>query len=225
MCLILRKYVSPVNVMRQPTFRLEEEYHKQGLRRVAGVDEAGAGAWAGPVVAGAAVVPLSSRLAGIRDSKLLTPAAREQLFGQFAERGVRFAVGVGTVDEINSLGIRAANLLALRRAVEALTEPPDAVIVDWYTIPGLALPQTSLAKADRLVKSVAAASIVAKVTRDRMMAEMDVRYPGYGFAGHKGYGTKTHHEALARLGPCREHRLYFRPVQELRKRVVSTPVR
>lgn len=200
-----------------PSFSAEKACYARGARLVLGVDEAGAGALAGPIVAAAAFVPLDSRLGGIRDSKLLAAAAREALLSAFAARGIRFAVGEASVAEIMSLGLRPANLLALRRAVDAFGEAPDAVLVDWYRLPGLPYPQESFVRGDRRVKSIAAASIVAKVTRDRLLAAADRDYPGYGFADHKGYGTPEHLDALSRLGACPFHRSGFAPVAALRQ--------
>lgn len=199
-----------------PTFTAEKAWYARGACLIVGVDEVGAGAWAGPIVAAAASVPLNSRLGGIRDSKLLTAAAREELLATFAERGIRIATGEASVAEITRLGLRPANLLALRRAVEAFHEPPDAVLVDWYRIPDLSAPQEAFIRGDRRVKSIAAASIAAKVTRDRLMAEADLLYPGYGFGVHKGYGTAIHRRALAVQGPCPIHRMTFAPLTSYR---------
>lgn len=202
--------------MRTPTFAAEKAWHARGARLILGVDEAGAGAWAGPVVAAAASVPLDSRLGGIRDSKLLAAASREELLAAFASRGIRVSMGEASVEEIARLGLRTANLLALRRAVEAFGEAPDAVLVDYYRIPELAAPQEAFVRGDARVKSIAAASIAAKVTRDRLMADMDRVHPGYGFAAHKGYGTAAHRAALAALGPSPIHRMTFAPLTAYR---------
>lgn len=202
--------------MNAPTFAAEKVWYARGARLVVGVDEAGAGAWAGPIVAAAASVPLNSRLGGIRDSKLLSAAFREELLASFTERGIRIATGEASVEEIMRLGLRPANLLALKRAVQAFEEAPDAVLVDWYHVPGLAASQESFVRGDRRVKSIAAASIAAKVTRDRLMREADRCYPGYGFGVHKGYGTASHRAALAARGPCPIHRLTFAPLTAYR---------
>ncbi len=203
--------------MQTPTFTVEKAWIARGARLILGVDEAGAGALAGPLVAAAAFVPLDSRLGAIRDSKLLSADARERLLADFTACGIRFAVGSASVAEIEQLGIRPANLLALRRAVEAFSGVPDAVLVDWYRVPGLACPQESFVRGDRRVKSIAAASIAAKVTRDRIMADADAVYPGYGFGVHKGYGTAAHLAALFRLGPSPMHRAAFGPVAAARR--------
>lgn len=198
--------------MREPNFSHERALYARGFRLVAGTDEAGTGALAGPVVAGAAVVPLDSRLAGIRDSKLLSPESRERLLEAMAERGILFATGSVGVEEIGTMGMRQVALLAMRRALDALTERPDAVIIDAFRIPGLSIEQLPIVHGDRISKSVAAASIAAKVTRDRVMVALDRELPGYGFAVHKGYGTAGHLEALRRLGPSPAHRIGFAPV-------------
>lgn len=201
--------------MSTPGFHREKAWYARGARLVLGVDEAGAGAWAGPLVAAAASVPLGSRLGAINDSKLLAPAARERLLASFAARGVRFATGEASVEEIAALGLRPANLLAMRRAIAAFGETPDAVLVDCYRIPGLACPQEAVVHGDRLVKSIAAASIVAKVVRDGLLAAADAAYPGYSFGAHKGYGTPAHQAALRRLGPSPYHRRSFAPIAVL----------
>lgn len=196
--------------MRPPTFQVEKSLWKAGFRLIAGVDEAGCGALAGPVVAGAAILPFDSRLGMIRDSKLLSPEAREELVPLIQERAIAWGVGSASVEEISVLNIRQAGLLAMRRAVEALAKQPDHLLVDAWTIPGLELPQRGIIKGDRLVKSIAAASILAKVTRDRIMADLAKTYPAYGFEIHKGYGTALHQTAIKKHGPCSAHRLTYR---------------
>lgn len=194
---------------KNPTTKRERYWYQQGARVVVGVDEAGAGALAGPVVAGAVYLPPEVRLHGIRDSKMLSPAARELAYVRLEKTGVLLAHGLATVEEIAALGIRAANLEAMRRAVLALGMEPDVLLVDWYTVPGFDCPQESVARADQNILSVAAASIVAKVTRDRVMVALDAEYPGYGFAIHKGYGTAVHRQSLQTLGPAAVHRRSF----------------
>ncbi len=176
---------------------------------IVGVDEAGSGSLAGPLVAGAAVVSVDSRMAGLRDSKLMTPAAREEMYAEIVEGATAWAVGSVSVEEIAALGLRPANLLAMRRAVEGIAGA-DYALVDAWTIPGLAIPQRGIVHGDRLVKSIAAASIVAKVTRDRMMVELSKRFPEYGFEVHKGYATKAHLEAIGLHGPCEIHRMGYK---------------
>ncbi|TAL20440.1 ribonuclease HII [Patescibacteria group bacterium] len=200
--------------MRRPNFQYEKELATAGYRAIAGVDEAGTGALAGPVVAAAVILPSNSRLGLLRDSKLLSARQREKVFSLLHSRGAAFATGIVTIEEVNKMNIRAAALLAMRRAVNALALPPDALLVDAFKIPNLILPQRAVVHGDRLVKSIAAASVVAKVTRDALMLELARQYPGYGFARHKGYGTAAHCRALRRLGATPAHRLNFAPVKE-----------
>jgi ribonuclease HII len=190
---------------------------RQGHSCVAGLDEAGRGAWAGPVVAAAVILPRDAmrRLAlrGVRDSKLLTPHQRQALLPMIHQAALAIGVGGASHAEIDSFGIVPATRLAMQRAIEALPLAPDALLIDALRLPAVPLPQRVLFHADRLCLSVAAASVVAKVTRDRLMAELDTQYPGYGFAQHKGYGTAVHQRALAGLGVSAIHRLTFEPVR------------
>jgi len=185
---------------------------------VAGADEAGRGAWAGPVCAAAVILPLDRTdlpdlLEGVRDSKQLSQARREALLPLILE--VAEAVGVGWAEpaEVDELGILPATRQAFARAVARLDGQVEALLLDYIRLPALDLPQRSLPKADGRCLSVAAASIVAKVERDRLMVALDKRFPGYGFACHKGYGTRQHREALERLGPSPIHRMSWRPMR------------
>ncbi|HXF68223.1 MAG TPA: ribonuclease HII [Thermoflexus sp.] len=201
----------------RPTLVEEAALWRRGYRNVAGLDEAGRGAWAGPVVAAAVVLPpdpgwLRQRLAGVRDSKTLSPAEREALFPEILQVAVAVGVGMAGPEEIDALGIVQATRLAMERALKDLAVTPDALIIDALTL-AVPLPQRAIVRADARCLSVAAASIVAKVTRDRWMVEMDRLYPGYGFAGHKGYGTPAHRQALREHGPCPIHRRSFAPVR------------
>ncbi len=181
---------------------------------MAGVDEAGRGCLAGPVMAGAVI--LGRRVpSGIDDSKKLAPERREELFEALSRSGARLAWGRAEPDEIDRLNIRQASFLAMRRALAALDQPPDAVLVDGWVIPGCDLPQQGIVHGDALCLAIAAASIVAKVSRDRSMAELARRHPAYGFDRHKGYPTPEHLEALRRHGPCPIHRRSFAPVRVL----------
>ena len=184
---------------------------------VAGVDEVGRGAWAGPVMAAAVALPLArfdlaSALAGVDDAKALTPAQREAMVPRIVE--IAAAVGVGSADaaEIDAVGIAAATRLAMRRAVAQLRVRPSHLLIDYFDLPESGLPCTALVKGDARSLSIAAASIVAKVARDRLMEDLDAQYPCYGFGAHKGYGTALHRRALARFGPTPIHRRSFRPV-------------
>jgi ribonuclease HII len=178
---------------------------------VAGIDEAGRGPWAGPVVAAAVVLDPARVPAGLDDSKRLSAPRRAALFEALAACA---AVGVGLADvaEIDRLNIRRATHLAMRRALDALPTRPRHALVDGNDVPDLPCPATAVVGGDGLSLSIAAASIVAKVTRDRLMEALARSHPGYGFERHKGYGTALHRGALARLGPCAQHRLSFRPV-------------
>ena len=194
----------------------EREAWGAGRRCVAGVDEAGRGPLAGPVVAAAVVLPTGRLIAGLDDSKRLTAGVRETLFELLrSDPEVRIGVGVGSVDEIERLNILGATWRAMVRAVAALPVRPDFLLVDGMFIRGMRLPHRKIIKGDSLSASIAAASIVAKVTRDRMMLELDGQYAAYGFARHKGYGTKHHVEMLKEHGPCPAHRRGFAPVKEL----------
>jgi ribonuclease HII len=184
-----------------------------GYRLVAGVDEAGRGPLAGPVVAAAVILPERFELPGLNDSKQVSPASRERLFVSIRQQA---AVGVGIVSaaEIDELNILQATLKAMCLAVRRLRQKADYLLIDGITPVPLALPQQTIKQGDARSCSIAAASIMAKVVRDRMMIAFDRRYPGYGFAGHKGYGSAGHLEAIARLGPSPLHRRTFRGVRE-----------
>jgi ribonuclease HII len=191
-----------------------------GYDRVAGLDEAGRGAWAGPVCAAAVVLPLdqpdlSDVLSGVRDSKQLSPAQREALVPIILEAADAVGVGWATPSEVDETGIVPATRQAFGRAISQLDGRVDALVLDYVRLPGINLPQRALPKADLHCLSVAAASIIAKVERDRLMVALDLEFPGYGLARHKGYGTRQHREALVRLGPCSIHRMSWRPIREL----------
>jgi len=188
----------------------EAEAEAQGFTAVAGVDEAGRGPLAGPVVAAAVI--LSAPLAGLNDSKQLTEARREALYEELMAGGHAIGAAVVDADEIDRTGIQPANYAAMARAVAALPRAADYLLVDGFALRGVAQPVLKVIKGDARSLSIAAASIIAKVTRDRLMCEWNDRWPGYGFAKHKGYGTREHLDALARLGPCPIHRRSFAPV-------------
>ncbi len=184
----------------------------RGYRAIAGVDEAGRGPLAGPVVAAAVILPPGFRCRQVRDSKALSPKARESACSVITKAAVACAVGQASHEEIDAINILQASLLAMRRAVERLSVPPDFLYVDGLHPVPCPLPQEPLVAGDSRCLSVAAASILAKVTRDRMMEEYDRLFPGYSFSAHKGYPTPGHLEALRRLGPCSIHRRTFRGV-------------
>jgi ribonuclease HII len=180
---------------------------------ICGIDEAGRGPLAGPVVAAAVMLPRKGRPKGLDDSKQLTAEAREELAAAIRRAGI-VAIGVASVAEIDTLNILHASHLAMRRAFDALPERPVAAIVDGNMAPDLPCPVECVVDGDAIVPLVSAASIVAKVERDRMMRDLCAQFPGYGFSKHKGYGTPDHMAALAKLGPCPIHRMSFKPVRE-----------
>ncbi|GMT96339.1 ribonuclease HII [Corallococcus caeni] len=195
--------------------KFETELWEQGLLKVAGVDEAGMAPLAGPVVAAAAILPRGYKLKGLDDSKkILDPDKREALAEALKRDVVAWAVGRAEVDEIDQINIYHAGLLAMRRAVEGLGLTPDYVLVDARTIPQCPSPQRGIIKGDSLSLSIAAASVLAKTTRDRLMAELDAQYPGYGLAAHKGYPTAQHVQAIQARGVLPIHRRSFGPVRE-----------
>ncbi len=188
----------------------ERQAAENGFLRVAGVDEAGRGPLAGPLAAAAVV--LAFPVAGLDDSKKLTEARREELYETLVAGPHAIGVGVVEAGELDRIGLQPANYAAMARAVAALSPPPDFLLVDGFALPGVVQPVLRLVKGDRRSLSIAAASIIAKVTRDRRMKRMDEQWPQYGFGRHKGYGTADHLEALRRHGPCPEHRRSFAPV-------------
>lgn len=187
----------------------EKDARGKGMTVIAGVDEAGRGPLAGPVVAAAVILPPDAVIYGVDDSKKLTPAKRDNLFQEIKEHAVSWAVGISTVEEIDTLNILRASLLAMQKALQQLKQRPDYVLVDAVRIPGITMPQLPIIKGDGKSISIAAASIMAKVTRDRMMNRFDEQYPGYGFISNKGYGTPDHLEAIRKLGQCPLHRKTF----------------
>lgn len=197
-----------------PTFHEERVLIDSGITLIAGVDEAGSGCWAGPIFAAAVILPLNSRIKLIRDSKLLSALQRGCVVEMIKKKAAVWAVGSASPSEIDEMNIRAAGALAMRRAVEGLTVEPEFILVDAFHIPDCPIQQKAIIKGDSFVKSIAAASVLAKVARDEFMKEMDEMYPGYGFAKHKGYGTAEHRSALARLGPCGIHRMSYAPLKE-----------
>jgi ribonuclease HII len=187
---------------------------KSGIRDIAGVDEAGMAPLAGPVVAAAVMFPPDTEIAGVDDSKRLDAPTRERLAAEIRAKASGVSVGIATVADIDQVNIYHAGLLAMRRAVEGLPRPPQHLLVDARTVPGVAMPQNPFNKGDGINFSIAAASIIAKTERDAMMVELDRQYPGYGFAAHKGYPVPEHREALLKLGRSPVHRLSFPVLRE-----------
>ena len=188
-----------------------------GITPLAGVDEAGRGACAGPLVIASVVLsdPFAPELAKVRDSKDVSEAEREKLFDVVTSAALAVSVIIVPAAEVDSRGVHAANLDGMRRAVQGLSVTPNYVLTDGYAIEGLAIPNVAVWKGDQVVTCISAASIIAKVTRDRIMRELDLTYPDYGFAKHKGYITKVHTEALQEYGPCIEHRRSFANIAAL----------
>ena len=194
--------------------RYESALWEQGVIHVAGVDEAGMSPLAGPVAAAAVVFAPGSRLPGVDDSKKLDAKKREQLACEIKQRAVAWAVGYAEVEEIDTINIYWAGLLAMRRAVEGLCVPPEHVLLDARRLKELTIPQQRIVKGDSKSLTIAAASILAKTSRDARMRELDEQHPGYGFSKHKGYPVRVHVEALQKLGACAVHRRSFAPVRE-----------
>lgn len=190
-------------------WEFEELYMQKGYRLICGVDEAGRGPLAGPVCAAAVILPMNAQIPGLNDSKKLSDKKRRELFPIIKEQAV--AYGISLVDEktIDEINILQATFLAMRNAVAALETHPDFVLVDGNKLPGFDIPSEPIVKGDSRSASIAAASVLAKVTRDLYMEEMASAYPGYSFEIHKGYGTKAHYAALSNLGPCPIHRMTF----------------
>jgi ribonuclease HII len=195
--------------------RHERELRLAGYRRIAGIDEVGRGSLAGPVVAAAVILPERHRIKGLRDSKVLTRLRREALYELILDRADAVGVGLMEVEVIDWINILQATKLAMTEAVERLNERPDHLVIDALSLPYVDLPQRPIIDGDAISASIAAASIVAKVTRDRICSEMDSRYPVYGFAANKGYGTHRHYDALMEEGPCEWHRRSFAPIRML----------
>ena len=196
---------------------IEELLHKAGISPIAGVDEAGRGPCAGPLVIAAVILkdPFAPELAQVRDSKEISESKREDLFEVIMKIAMSVSVIRVPVEEIDARGVHMANLDGMRRAVSGLNIEPAYVLTDGYAIEGLALPNVAVWKGDQVVTAISAASIIAKVTRDREMIELDKQYPQYGFAKHKGYITAAHTAALAEHGPCAEHRRSFSNIAAL----------
>jgi ribonuclease HII len=204
--------------MGHPNLRYERKLWRAGVQVVAGVDEAGVGPMAGPVVAAAVIFEPEVFIKGVNDSKQLLAEQRVELYPQIQQRARAIGVGIAYTGEIDELNIFWATMAASERALLALAQAPEHVLVDGRRIPALKLPQTKIVGGDRKSFCIAAASIIAKVTRDRMMVEYDAEYPNYGFAQHKGYCTADHFAALERLGPTPIHRRSFAPVWEAAQR-------
>lgn len=190
-------------------WEIEDELYGKGYSVICGVDEAGRGPLAGPVCAAAVILPEHARLPGLNDSKKLTDKKRRELFPLIKEQAVAYGIGFASHEEIDEINILQATYLAMERALEQLKVRPDIALIDGNRAKDFGLPVQTVVKGDSLSANIAAASVLAKVTRDDLMLEMAKEYPGYGFEVHKGYGTKAHYEALRMLGPCAIHRMTF----------------
>jgi ribonuclease HII len=207
----------PIDGKRRPDLAIEFELLDDGCSTLAGLDEAGRGAWAGPVVAAAVVLPLdrpdlAESLEGVRDSKQMTPNQRDLWASVIRRIALRIGLGVASSKEVDQQGLIAATREAMGRALEDLGKQPEHLLIDHLPLPDIPLPQTVLTRGDSRALSIASASVIAKVTRDQMMLDLDEHHPGYGFARHKGYGTPQHRAALTHLGPCPSHRFSYTPV-------------
>ncbi len=206
------------NSLQKPSFAEERTLEAQGYHCIAGIDEVGRGALAGPVVAAAVILPRridASWLSLVRDSKQLSPIKRELLFNYIRKEAVAIGIGQADCEVIDTQGIIKATQLAMKLAIDQLSPPAEALLIDYMRLPGVELPQKGVTDGDSLCFSIACASIIAKVTRDNLMTELDRAYPGYELAHHKGYGTREHLACLHRLGISAIHRRSFQPVKDI----------
>lgn len=193
-----------------PDYKYENAVKSKGFKLVCGVDEAGRGPLAGPVCAAAVILPEDAVIEGLNDSKKLSEKKREALYDVIKEKAIAFCVAYGTLEEIETLNILQATFLAMNRAIDGLAVKPDFALIDGNRVPkDIKIPCETVVKGDGKSMSVAAASVLAKVTRDRLMLEYDKKYPEYDFKKHKGYGTKEHTELIKKYGPCEIHRMSF----------------
>jgi ribonuclease HII len=205
--------IDPASLPKFPDLTIEQSLWQNGLVKLAGIDEAGRGAWAGPVSAGVVILPpelsLLETLHGVRDSKLMTPLQRETWAPRIQLNCLAWGVGFASASEIDEIGILPATRLAVLRALQNLSISPEHLITDYLKLPDIPIPQTPLIKGDRRCLSIAAASVLAKTRRDALMRQLEYDYPAYGFARHKGYGTRQHQAAIHRFGLCAVHRKSF----------------
>ncbi len=207
----------PHNISPMLSFAEEKMAEAQGFQHIAGIDEVGRGALAGPAVAAAVIMPYSLDapwFAQVNDSKLLSPPKREFIYHHILEVALATGIGIVSHEVIDAQGIATATRLAMKKAIDQLVPPPESLLIDYFHLPEVPIPQKGITDGDRLCFSIACASIIAKVARDRLMVELDKVYPGYGLARHKGYGTREHISCLRRLGPSPIHRQSFKPVKD-----------
>lgn len=200
--------------MPYPNRKLEKKLNKKGFILVAGVDEAGKGSWAGPIVAAAVILDPKIKIKGVKDSKLLSVLQRKDLFQEIKNKAIAFGVGEVSAAMIDKIGITAANKLAMQRAIEKLNPKPQYILVDAVKLE-LEIPSEAIIDGDYKIASIAAASIIAKVHRDNLMEKLDEKFPRYSFKQHKGYGTNHHFHMLNQYGPCEIHRKTFKPIKDL----------
>jgi ribonuclease HII len=196
-----------------PTRRRENKLLKEGYKLIAGLDEAGKGAWAGPIVAAAVILPPKLKIPSLNDSKLLSPNKREKIFILISKQAVNWSVGIISKKTIDQVGIQKANFLAMEKALTRLFIQPDYLLIDYLKLKNINFPSLSLVDGDKKVTSIAAASILAKVTRDYIMIREDRKFPPYGFAQHKGYGTELHFQMIQKHGLSPLHRQSFQPMR------------
>ena len=201
-----------------PSFAEERIFKRQGYKFIAGIDEVGCGALIGPVVAAAVILPHQVRVRWfnqVKDSKQLSSVKREFLAPRIRKIAISVGIGMTSNEIVDTQGLTRARQLAMKQAIDQLSPAPEALLIDYFFLPGVPIPQKGITNGDSLCASIACASIIAKVTRDRLMIEFDRTYPGYGLAQHKGYGTTQHLACLRRLGPLPIHRQSFKPVRDI----------
>lgn len=201
--------------MKTPTNREEKKLYQQGFSKIAGIDEAGKGAWAGPVVAATVIFPPKLRILGLRDSKQLNATQRKELYLEITKKAIIWSVGIVSEKLIDQIGIVPANLLAMEKALKNLLVEPDYLLIDYFKLKNIKIPSQSIVAGDQKIASIAAASIIAKVTRDYIMITAHKDYPKFGFHMHKGYGTDRHYQMILRHGICSLHRRSFSPMKDL----------
>jgi ribonuclease HII len=201
--------------MVEPTYQEEEKLKKKGYIKVAGLDEAGRGAWAGPIVAASVILNPRMPVDGLRDSKQLTPTRRKQIYLEIIKNALNWSVGIVSEQTIDRIGINQANALAMEQAVKKLQLKPDYLLIDYFLLDHVDIEHHAIEKGDQKVASIAAASIIAKVTRDYIMIAAHKEYPEYSFHTHKGYGTENHQKKIAEYGVCKIHRVSFSPMKDL----------
>jgi ribonuclease HII len=198
-----------------PTLKYENRLKRKGYKLIAGVDEVGRGAWAGPVVAAAVILPANFHVQDIQDSKLLTPKKREELYWLICDRALTYSIAFISHQVVDKQGLAWVNKMVIKRAVQKMRPQPDYVLVDAVQISKTSMPFEAIIGGDRISKTIAAASIIAKVARDRHLIKLEKKFPQYGFAKHKGYGTKLHYEMICKHGVCEVHRKSFAPIKYL----------